>query len=174
MKAPFSLSEATYRQEAAEEAPRAPCAMAAARTVASKRHCSIEVVCRAKAAGGIWTRDLMGRFFTDVFHQGCRFELTDYIAELACCTTTCERRKCANPLNGYVYHKKKGGKLGNNQAVFISLAGGSHSKLCVFKFFTGIMVKGFGRDLKETAYVTMFIVMMSVRDSLIENMKVKA
>lgn len=36
------------------------------------------------------------------------------------------------------------------------------------------MVKGFGRDVKENGYVAMFVVMMSIRDSLIENMKVKA
>lgn len=115
----------------------------------------------------------MGWFFNNIYHQGCRFDLTDCIAEPAYCTTTDKRRKCANPLNNYM-SIKKGGKLGNNQAVFISVIGGSHSNLCVFKFFVGVMVKGFGKDVKETGYVATFIIKMSIRDSLLENMKGKA
>lgn len=101
------------------------------------------------------------------------FDLTDCVAEPAYCTTTDKRRKRANPLNNYM-SIKKGGKLGNNQVVFISVIGGSHSNLCVFKFFVGVTVKGFGKDVKETGYVATFIIKMSIRDSLLENMKGKA
>ena len=110
VKEPFSFSEVTYCQEAAEEASRAPRAMAAARTVASERRCSIKVACHAKAAGGSSDEArsyLMGRFFNNVFHQGCCFELTNCITEPPYCTTTDKRRKHANPLNGYICLLKK-------------------------------------------------------------------